>query len=511
MSLYADVSRHLGTASYGRLALYFSVGAATLYVVPKVLRELIHHLTPSVLPGEPNTALLATPRSNTGSVSLKDLQNVREYDYVIIGTGTAGCVLANRLTEDATSTVLAIEAGHSDLKQLFSRIPAGFGRLFRTAADWAFYTAKEPGCNDREMFWPRGKMLGGCSAINAMIYNKGSPDDYDEWEKLGNSGWGFSSLVKYITRAETFHSDLETEDVAAHGRSGPWQVGYSHTHELSEVFLDACAAVGIPKISDFNTPKGMLGASRFQSFIDAKGQRSSTAVSYLTEDVARRSNLRIATGQTVTKIIFDTSSSEPRAVGVEMASSKSSPLRYVVRARKEVILSAGAVASPQLLKLSGIGPAAELKQHNIPVVKDIPGVGENLMDHLCGIACFESKLPSLQYLFDPIKSLPALVEWMRFGTGAMTTNAAEVGCFVRVSERDDAPESLRKEDLTSGSSAPDLELLAAPLSYIDHGKVIADLKKVSRTINSRALAFADISYTELVFSRSHPPSTRVPR
>lgn len=444
---------------------------------------------------------------------------------MIIGTGTAGCVLANRLTEDANTTVLAIEAGHSDLKQLFSRIPAGFGRLLGTAADWAFHTAKERECNDRELFWPRGKMLGGCSAINAMIYNKGSPDDYDEWEKLGNRGWGWKNLAKYATRAEGFHStDISAEDLASHGRTGPWQVGYSHAHALSKMFLDACQAVGIPKISDFNTEKGMIGASKFQSFIDAKGQRSSTAVAYLTEKVARRPNLSIATGQTVTKIIFDTSGSEPRAVGVEMASSKASPIRYIVKAKKEVILSAGAVASPQILKFSGIGPAAELKKHNIPIIKDIPGVGENLADHLSGIAVFSSKLPSLQYLFDPIKSLPALIEWMRFGTGAMTTNAAECGCFVRVEDRDDAPESIRKKDLTSGRNAPDLELLVAPLSYIDHGKTIVDTSKVStiqalqhmsesltasvrRTGSLSAPSSSALSPVAISYWPRHPPST----
>ena len=221
----------------------------------------------------------------------------------------------------------------------------------------------------------------------------------------------------------------------------------------------------------------MIGASQFQTFIDNKGQRSSTAVAYLTEKVASRKNLSIATGQVVTKIIFDTTGAEPRAVGVEMASSKASPVRYIVKAKKEVLLSAGAVASPQLLKLSGIGPAAELKKHNIPVIKDVPAVGENLVDHLCGITCFESKQPSLQYLFHPVKSLPALIEWLRYGTGAMTTNAGESGCFVRTADREDAPESLRKNDLSSGGNAPDLELLIGPLSYIDHGRTVADMSK----------------------------------
>nr|POE64894.1 putative gmc-type oxidoreductase [Quercus suber] len=430
-----------------------------------------------LIPGEPNTAKLATARPNVGEAKAKDLDNAQEYDYIIIGTGTAGCVLASRLSEDQDVSILAIEAGHSDLKQLFSRIPAAFGRLFSTAADWNYYTEREDGCNGRKLFWPRGKML----AINAMIYNKGSPGDYDEWEKLGNNGWGFRDLTEYMKKCEGFNenhpSTLATENLVHHGRDGPWQTGYSHLDKLSEMFLNACEAVGITKVQDFNTPNGMLGASQFQTFIDPRGQRSSTSVAYLTEDVASRSNLSIATGQTVTKILFDSSSRQPRAIGVEMASSKNSPLRYIAKAKREVILSAGAIQSPQVLKLSGIGPADELKHHGISIVKDVPGVGENLADHLSSIICFESKLPSLQYLFHPIHSLPALVEWLRFGKGAMTTNAAEAGCFLRTSDRPDAPSSLRTNDAASDSGAPDLELLIGPLSYINHGRTVAPTSK----------------------------------
>jgi choline dehydrogenase len=322
-----------------------------------------------------------------------------------------------------------------------------------------------------------------------MIYNRGSPDDFDEWEKLGNNGWNFRNLAGYMKKAETFHqsgrSTLTSEDLAHHGDNGPWQTGYSHLNGLSKMFLDACDAVGISKIQDFNHPKrGMLGASQFQTFIDPQGQRSSTAVAYLTKEVASRTNLSIATGQTVTKILFDTSSGHPRAVGVEMASSKESPVRYIAKARKEVILAAGALQSPQLLKLSGIGPATELKEHGINVVKDVPGVGENLADHLCSLVCFESKLPSLQYLFHPLNSLPALIEWLRYGKGAMTTNAAEAGCFLRTADREDAPASLRADDAASGLNAPDLEIMVGPVSYIDHGRTVADMKKVVR-IHSR--------------------------
>lgn len=324
---------------------------------------------------------------------------------------------------------------------------------------------------------------GGCSSINAMIYNKGAPAEYDEWESKGNEGWAFKDVSNYMKKAEGFYhgsrSFLKAEDLVDHGRNGPWQTGYSHYAPLSKMFVDACEAVGIPKIRDFNTSKGMLGASQFQTFIDGDGQRSSTAVAYLTKDVASRSNLKIATGQTVTKILFDHTSGEPRAVGVEMAASSLSPIRYLVKAKKEVILSAGTIGTPQILKLSGIGPASELKQHGIPVVKDVSAVGANLSDHLCGIICFESKLPSLQYLFHPLNSLPALIEWIRYGKGAMTTNAAESAAFLRVADRPDAPESLRKVNLSSGPGAPDLEILIGPLGYIDHGKKVAPLTKVS--------------------------------
>ncbi|KAJ8606361.1 hypothetical protein MRB53_041030 [Persea americana] len=252
-----------------------------------------------------------------------------------------------------------------------------------------------------------GTNSGGCSAINAMIYNRGAPDDYDEWERLGNAGWSFANVKPYMDKAESFdhspRSALTNKELADHGRKGPWQTGYSHLLDLSNTFLDACAARSSP-----------------------------------------RKNLTIATGQIVTKIIFDDATPEPRAVGIEMAASKLSPIQYVVKARREVILSAGALQSPQLLKLSGVGPAAELQSHGIPLIKEIAAVGTNLADHLCGIICFECTAPSLQYL---------------------------------VADQEDAPEALKQNDLASGASAPDLEILIGPLSYLDHGRNIAPTSK----------------------------------
>lgn len=431
----------------------------------------------SILPGETNTALLASPRPNTTTASTtKDLDNVIEYDYIIIGTGTAGCVLANRLSEDPSKTVLAIESGHSDLKQVFSRIPAAFARLFGTAADYAIWTTPQRDCNGRELCWPRGKMIGGCSSINAMIYNRGSPQDYDEWERLGNSGWAFKDVEPFMRKSESFnpsiHPDqrLSYDELNQHGQSGPWKIGYSHIAPISKVFIDACAAVGFQKVRDLNSNKGINGVSQVQTFIDPQGQRSSAAVAYLTANVASRSNLKIASGQTVTRIIFEGS----KAVGVEMKASNATPIRYLAKARKEIIVSAGAVHTPHILKLSGIGPAEELAQHGISLIKDLPGVGKNLADHIYGTLVFKcTKGSSLQYLANTVTSLPDLVEWFRSGTGAMTSNVADAAAFCRTADREDAPLSLRNNDLSSGPGSADLEILTGAVSYINHGKDVA--------------------------------------
>lgn len=448
----------------------------------------------SIIPGETNTVLLASPRTHSSTpVSVKDLENVTEYDYIVVGTGTAGCVIANRLTEDSSITVLAIESGHSDTKQIFSRIPAGFGRLFKSAADYNLRTTSQANAGGRAMQWPRGKMLGGCSAINAMIFNKGPPDDFDEWERLGNKGWGFKDVEPFMKKAECFKENdahhLSAEELEQHGRSGPWQVGYSHQSKFTPKFLDGCEAQGIPKVSDINSNKGINGATRFQTFIDSKGQRSSAAVAYLTEDVASRSNLKIAVGQTVTRIIFDESGSEPKAVGVEMASSRSSPVRYLARAKREIIVCAGAVHTPQILKLSGLGPAKELTSKGIKVIRDMPAVGANMADHLdASIVCKIPKGLSIQYLLDPWLSLPPLLEWFRYGTGPMTSCIAEAAAFLRTVDREDAPASLRNNDLTSGKTSSDLEILMTPMVNRAHGSITGgrgvSLDSFSREINS---------------------------
>lgn len=238
-----------------------------------------------------------------------------------------------------------------------------------------------------------------------MIFNKGAKEDFDEWERLGNDGWSYEGLKPYMTKAENLsmkaRTKLPKEDLAHHGMNGPWEIGYTHSAESAVAFVDACDEIGIKKMTDFNTDKGMLGAAVFQTLIDSKGQRSSAAVAYLNEKAAARPNLKIAVGQSVTKIIFDESGAKPRAIGVEMAASRHAPIRYVAKAKREVIVCAGAVHTPYILKLSGIGPANELASHGIKVVKDLTAVGANLVDHLfVSLLCRSGKRTSIQRLTD---------------------------------------------------------------------------------------------------------------
>ncbi|KAK4958807.1 hypothetical protein LTR10_003604 [Elasticomyces elasticus] len=497
------------------LALGAAIAALPLYLAVKVVRQISQTLFVGPIPGEINTALLATPlpkqflkdHRRFAHNSAKDLSVVVEYDYIIVGGGTAGCVLASRLSENPDVTVLVVEAGHSDLKYLMARVPVGGGQLMLSgAANWDYRTEAEPFMDGQKMWWPRGRLLGGSSSINMLCYNKGSPDDYDEWKSLGNEGWGYDIMKHYLRKAECLTpSDtdpLTEKELEQHGRIGLWQIRYGdtadltrkiatklesseseqHVSKLADDLMDSCAAVGIPKVSDLNSAAGCLGTSIFQRTIDGKGHRSSAATAYITSEVATRTNLRIAVGQTVTQIIFDTSGKEPRAVGVEMAASPSSPVRYLAKAKHEVVLSAGAIATPQLLMLSGVGPADELQKHNIPLVANVPGVGANVSDHLMVAMIFKSKMASLQYLLSPIKSLPALLEWLRFGTGPMTTNVGEGACFFRSADRPDAPTELKKNDETSGKTSPDIEIVFGSAAFMNHGLKTAPVDKDWATV-----------------------------
>src|SRR5450631_2650859 len=297
------------------------------------------------------------------------VSEVSEFDYVIVGAGSAGCVLANRLSADGRNSVLLLEAGPKD-SNLWIHVPLGYGKLFKEkTVNWMYQTEPEPGLDGRTIFQPRGKVLGGSSSINGLLYVRGQHEDYDRWRQHGNSGWGFDYVLPYFKKAE--NQQRGGDDF--HGAGGPLPVSdLLHADPLSAAFIAAAAESGLPVNPDFNGA-AQEGAGWFQT-TTRNGRRASTAVAYL-RPARGRQNLHVATSALAQRILFD----GRRATSVEYR--KSGALR-TVRARKEILISGGAYNSPQLLQLSGVGPADLLRTHGIDVVLDAPGVGHDLQDHM---------------------------------------------------------------------------------------------------------------------------------
>lgn len=263
-------------------------------------------------------------------------------------------------------------------------------------------------------------------------------------------------------------------DIRNRGSSGEWRTGYTWLSEIVDKgFLPACQEAGIPAVADVNTPDGSLGATRFQTFIDPKGQRSSFATAYLSPDVLHRSNLYVACHSYATRVLFDQITTEkPRAIGVEFQTKKEGD-KFQIHAREEVILACGTVNTPQLLLLSGIGPADELKRHGIPVLSENAAVGGNMKDHLCTtpVICKAKAGKTLDYLSSNIKAMPSLLQWMLLGTGPLTSNVGEAAAFIRSTDYNNfGSTSGLPKDHTSGRYAPDLEIIGAPLAFIHHGE-----------------------------------------
>ena len=350
-----------------------------------------------------------------------------EFDYVIVGGGSAGCVMAARLSEHPETSVCLIEAGGAG-EDLLIRAPALVAAMISGRPklnNWAFHTVPQPELNGRKGFQPRGKALGGSSAINAMLYVRGHPSDYDEWADLGCEGWDWQSVLPYFRRSEG--NTRGADDL--HGEDGPLQVAdQSEPRAISHAFVEACGQQQIRETNDFNGQE-QEGAGLYQvtQFHDGshKGERCSAAAAYL-RDVKLRQNLTILTGAEAQKILFD----QKRATGVKVRHKKKI---VEIRARQEVIVSGGAFGSPQLLMLSGIGPEAELAQHGIPVLHDLPGVGQNLQDHLDYVLSYRSKRK------DVIGLTPgglwnlakAGLDWRRSGEGLFATPFAEGGAFFK--------------------------------------------------------------------------------
>jgi choline dehydrogenase len=359
------------------------------------------------------------------------------YDYVIVGAGSAGCVLAHRLTEDPSVSVLLLEAGGPDTKQEI-HIPVAFSKLFKTAVDWTYYTEEQEHLNGRKLYWPRGKVLGGSSSLNAMIYHRGSRHDYDSWAEAGNQDWGFSDLLPYFKKAE--HQERGPSDY--HGTGGPLNVSDLRTvHPLARAFVDACAEIGLPHTDDFNGADEM-GAGIFQ-VTQKRGQRWSTARAYL-QPALTRPNLTVRTQVHVTRLLWENT----RVVGISYIHEGA---EVQERVEREVLLCGGAINSPQILLLSGVGPADALRQLDIPVVVDLPGVGQHLEDHLStGVLTFCKQPISLA----GAESIVNLLNYMLFRRGPLTSNVAEAAAFVKTS--DDLP-------------THDLEILFAPAFFMAHG------------------------------------------
>ena len=363
-------------------------------------------------------------------------------DYVVIGAGSAGATIAARLSEDSSCKVTLLEAGGSH-KDLRIRTPAMAGNLWRSEFDWNFNCAPQPTLDGRTPHWPRGKVLGGTSSINYMVYMRGHRANYDGWAELGNDGWGYDDVLPYFKKSER----NEWGESEFHGADGPLDVQVLKYHsKITDLLCEATADVcGVPLGVDFNGAN-QEGAGPFQ--VTCRGtERCSTAVAFL-EPAMKRKNLKIVTHAHVERVVFK----KGRAFAVEYVRKGR---RKRVHADVEVILCGGAIGSPQLLMLSGVGPAAHLREHGLAVVHDSPGVGQNLQDHLIGGASYVAKKRTAAHI-NPINQLLWLGRYLVTKTGPLASNVAEAGGFVRVGSGAPIPD-IQFHFIPAGPAEPNVD------------------------------------------------------
>ena len=377
------------------------------------------------------------------------------FDYIIVGAGTAGCVLANRLSQNPANSVLLIEAGGKDWNP-WIHIPVGyFKTMHHPNTDWCYTTESDPGLNNRSINWPRGKVLGGSSSINGLIYIRGQKEDYDDWAEAGNSGWSYREMLPYFKKCEhQQRGQSEYHGVGGHLKVSDMRIRRS----IGEAFINGAQEIGIPLTDDFNG-KEQRGVGYYQ-LTAWNGRRCSSAVGYL-KPVRNRSNLKVMTKAIVEKLLFD--GNQVTGVQVSCAGNSAS-----LKATREVLLCAGAINSPQLLMLSGIGDGDELQPFQIPIKHHLPGVGKNLQDHLQIRSVYQCNVPTLNdEVRNPLRRMLIGLRYILFRTGPMSMAASQIGIFTNTVEN---------------TTRPDIQFHFQPLSSDSPGKGVHDYSGITSSV-----------------------------
>jgi choline dehydrogenase len=365
-----------------------------------------------------------------------------EFTFIVVGAGAAGCVLANRLSADPAHRVLLLEAGGRDLNPLI-HIPVGFTKLTTPDVNWGFSTVPQPQMDGREMWYPQGRTLGGSTSINAMIYIRGQRGDYDRWAQLGNKGWGYEDVLPYFKFSE--HNERLNDRY--HGTEGEMNVTQQVAfNALSKAFVRALQELGVPFTADVNGAD-QAGVT-FYDVTQRRARRESSATAFL-RPAMRRPNLTVVTRAQATKVLIE----HRRAVGVQYVHKKQLHTAY---AGGEVILSGGAVNSPKLLMLSGVGLGDELSRLGISLIHDLPGVGKNLQDHMDVYLTAETAPVSFNREDRPLKATASTIQYLLYRTGPLTATVCEAGAFVRSSDE---------------AQSPDIQIHCLPAYVIDHGRM----------------------------------------